>query len=673
MNVLNVQNLRKSIGARTLFDGIGFAIDEGEKVGLIGANGAGKSTLLRILAGEDGYEEGGIIALQRGARIAYLAQEPTFRPGQTIRAAAAEGNAEVHEALVAYHEVTARLAVFAGAPAPGDDASATEPLDRLLTRQSDLAARLDRLGGWERESTVEAMLTRLGEIDWDRTVDDLSGGEKKRVALARTLLARPELLLLDEPTNHLDADTVLWLEEHLADYPGAVILITHDRYFLDRVVDRLLEVAAGALTSYPGGYTDYLEAKAERMAQLAAEEGKRLRLIEKELEWARRAPPARTGKSRARLQRIDALKTEQSRYKKTVRTREVELDAAPAPRLGRTVLELNDVAKSYGERTLIRDFTAGLRAGQRVGIIGPNGAGKTTLLRILLGEEAADKGEVEIGVNTKIAYFDQRRSDLDDDASVYESVADTDWVTVGGRRVHLRSYLEEFLFPTAIQEQKVRSLSGGERNRLLLAKLLLQESNLLILDEPTNDLDLVTLQTLEAMLEDYDGCVLVVTHDRFFLDKVATDLWVFEGDGVVRPHAGGYDLYRRLRDEREAAEAAARREREEAEVRRRERQKQAQATSSGAPSSPADTSSSTETARPKKLTWKEQRELEGIEAEILAAETARDELEARLADPAFYGAGGGNVAETNAAYQEAIARVEALYARWAELEERQAG
>jgi ATP-binding cassette subfamily F protein uup len=461
---------------------------------------------------------------------------------------------------------------------------------------------------------------------------------------------------------------VLWLEEHLADYPGAVLLITHDRYFLDRVVDRMLEVSASELTPYPGGYTEYLEAKAERMAQLAAEEGKRLRLIEKELEWARRAPPARTGKSRARLQRIDALRSEQQRYKKTVRTREVELEAAPAPRLGRTVLELSEIAKSYGERTLIRDFTASLRAGQRVGIIGPNGAGKTTLLRILLGEEAADGGEVEIGQNTKIAYFDQRRSDLDDDASVYEAAANTDWVMVGERRVHLRSYLEEFLFPTAVQEQKVRSLSGGERNRLLLARLMLQESNLLILDEPTNDLDLVTLQTLEAMLEDYPGCVLVVTHDRFFLDKVATDLWVFEGEGQVREHAGGYDLYRRLRDEREAAEAAARREREEAEARRRERQQaQVQATGAGAPSS------STDKARPRKLTWKEQRELEGIEAEILAAEATRDELEARLADPAFYGADGGDVAETNAAYQEASARVEALYARWAELEELVAG
>jgi len=642
MNILNVQNLRKTIGARVLFDGVSFAIDDSEKVGLIGANGSGKSTLLRIVAGVEGHE-GGELALRRGARVGYLAQEPDFEPGRTILETAAAGDPEIHAALVAYRDVTRRLA-----EAPAD-------LDRLLARQAELAATLDRLGGWEWESRVEAMLTRLGVGGWDRPVDVLSGGEKKRVALARTLLARPDLLLLDEPTNHLDADTVLWLEEHLAEYPGAVLLVTHDRYFLDRVVDRMIEVHAGALTGYVGGYTAYLEAKAAREARLAAEEEKRLKLIEKELEWARRAPPARTGKARARLDRIGELEAEQRRHRETTRRRELAMEAPRAPRLGRTVLELNGITKAFGERVLIRDFTARLKAGQRVGIIGPNGAGKTTLLRILLGEEPPDAGTVEYGVNTVVAYFDQRRSDLDEELSVYEAVGATDWVTVGGRKVHLRSYLEDFLFPTQVQQQKVRSLSGGERNRLLLAKLFLRETNLLVLDEPTNDLDLVTLQVLESVLEDYPGCVLVVTHDRYFLDKVATDLWVFEGDGAVREHAGSYDLYRRLRDEREAAEAAARQERE---------RKQA--------TKPAPTPRAPDPAAPRKLTWKEQRELEAIEAEILAAETERDALEARLADPATYADPAIDVAAVTAAYHEAKARVEALYARWAELEERAA-
>ena len=639
MNVLNVQNLRKSYGPRTILDGVSFAVDEGEKVGFIGANGSGKSTLFRVVAGVEAPEDGGVIAIRRGARVGYLAQEPEFRSGQTVLDAAAEGRPEIQDALAAYREVTRRLA------------ESPPELDRLLERQAELSAILDRLGGWDWQSRVEAMLTRLGVSGWDRPTDALSGGERKRVALARALLAQPELLLLDEPTNHLDADTVLWLEEHLIDYPGAVLLITHDRYFLDRVVDRMIEVRNGRLTGYEGGYTEYLEAKAEEAERLAVEEEKRRKLIAKELKWARRSPPARTGKQKARRKRAAELQAEQRRYREaTRRDGEVKIETAPAPRLGRTVLELENVSKSFGDRVLIRDFTASLRAGQRIGIIGPNGAGKTTLLRIILGDVEPDAGTVTWGVNTVSAYFDQRRADLDENGTVYEAIADTDWVTVGGRRVHLRSYLDDFLFPPSVQQQRVRSLSGGEKSRLLLAKLFLQESNLLILDEPTNDLDLVTLQVLESVLEEYAGCVLVVTHDRFFLDKVATDLFVFEGDGVIHTHAGGYDLYRRLREEREAAEAAERRARERKQAERKAAPERKRA--------------------PKKLTWKEERELEGLEDAILEAEAERDALEARLADPALYDDPSADIAAITAAYEEARARVESLYERWAELEEK---
>jgi len=528
MNALNVQNLHKAYGPRVIFSGVSFAVDQGEKVGFIGVNGSGKSTLFRMVAGEEPVDEG-TLAYQRGIRVGYLSQEPEFPAGQTILTAVAAGKPELLQAISDYHDVSERLAAGEG------------DTERLLARQAAAAGTIDALGGWQYEHRLEEILTRLGVDRWERLVDGLSGGERKRVALARVLVQQPELLLMDEPTNHLDADTTQWLEEQLRTYPGAVMLITHDRYFLDRVVTRMLEVSTGELTPYPGGYTEYLEAKAERMARQAVEEDKRKKLIEKELAWVRRSPSARTGKQQARINRLDSLQQEQ-KEKRLPQRAQVEIAAAEAPRLGRTVLNLHGISKSYGGKVLIRDFSTILQAGERIGVVGPNGAGKTTLLRIIMGQEAPDAGEVELGRNTRIAYFDQKREDLDPDQSVYEAAAAQDWVTVGGERVHLRSYLETFLFPVPQQRQKVRALSGGERNRLLLARLFLQDANLLILDEPTNDLDLVTLQVLESVLADYPGCVLLVTHDRFFLDKIATGLIVFEGNGVLHRHAGGYEL-----------------------------------------------------------------------------------------------------------------------------------
>ena len=636
--VVVVQNLHKSFGSRVVFDGVSFAIDEGEKVGFIGVNGSGKSTLFKIVAGEEGHE-GGTISFQRGLRVGYLSQEPEFAEGDTILTAVAAGRPDLMEAVAEYHAIAGKLAGGEG------------DTDRLLARQEAAVARIDALGGWDWEHRMEAILTRVGVDRWERPVQGLSGGERKRVALARVLLQQPELLLLDEPTNHLDADTVAWLEQHLQEYAGAVMLITHDRYFLDRVVTRMIEVSTGELTAYPGGYTEYLEARAERMERLSVEEDKRKKLIEKELAWVKRSPSARTGKQQARIGRLDELQKEQA--EKRLPTRDtVEIATSAVPHMGRTVLNLHGISKRFGDRVLVRDFSTILQAGERIGIIGPNGVGKTTLLRVIMGEEAPDAGEVEIGKNTRIAYFDQRRDDLDPALSIYESVSNQDWVTVGGDRVHLRSYLETFLFSPAQQRQPVRSLSGGERNRVLLARLFLQDANLLILDEPTNDLDLVTLQVLESTLADYRGCVLLVTHDRFFLDKVATGLIVFEGEGKVHRHAGGYDLYRRLKEQREAEEAA-----------RRPAEKK----------TPARDTRPATADRPRKLSYKEQKELAGMEEAILRAESEKAELEAKLSDPALYADTPEEIARVTAAFHEAGARVEALYARWEELEEIRAG
>jgi len=643
LNVLNISGLCKGYAGRSLFEDVSVSIEEGEKVGFIGVNGSGKSTLFRIAAGLEG-QDAGVVAVRGSARVRYLAQEPEFTPGHTIREAAAEGRPDVLAALAEYDDVARRLA------------ARSADRDRLLHRQADLAATIERLGGWDWMHRVEAMLTRLEVRGWDRPVAGLSGGEAKRVALARTLLAGPDLLLLDEPTNHLDADTVLWLEEYLIEFRGALMLVTHDRYFLDRVVDRIVEVSRGELTPYPGGYTEYLEAQAERAARQAVHDARRQRLIAQELEWAKRSPPARTGKQRARITRAQTLADESRAYRAN-QARALVLHTASTGRLGRTVLELDGVSKAFGDRVLIRDLSTRLHAGERVGVIGPNGAGKTTLVRMIMGELPADGGSVKLGSNSRLAYFDQRREQLRPGDSVYDAVGGKDWVEVGTRRLHLRTYLEDFLFPVTQQQQLVSSLSGGERNRLLLAKLFLQPSNVLILDEPTNDLDLLTLQVLEAALQDYRGCVLVVTHDRFFLDKIATALLVFEGAGVVHRHEGGFELYRRLREQREAAAAAA-----QAEVPRRRLQPARQ---------PAARDSAAQ-AGPRKLTWKEQRELEAIEEQILAAEAERDRLGQSMLDPELYH-DRAEAAKVTAAFQVTEAAVEALYARWAELAERAGG
>ncbi len=489
--------------------------------------------------------------------------------------------------------------------------------------------------------------------DWDRPVAELSGGARKRVAIARALLSRPDLLLLDEPTNHLDADTVDWLEDELDGRSGALVLVTHDRYFLDDLVDRIVEITPdGGVLSWPGNYEAFLEQKLLAEEQGALAQHKRERWISQEVAWLRRGVEARRTKSKARIQRARSLMAE----KGFARPRVADLQVAPPPRLSQVVLEAHGLAKSFGERKVLEGVDFILQRGERVGIVGPNGAGKTTFLRLLLGELEPDGGKVVAGVRTRVAYHDQQRAALDPEQTVYEAagggapgMAGEDFVQIGDRRIGLREYLDDLLFPPTMQRMKVKALSGGERNRLLLARLFLEGANVLVLDEPTNDLDLVTLNVLERLLLDFGGSVLLVTHDRYFLDKVATSILAFEGEGRAVRYPGNYETYRTLRDQSEAA-------RREAAVPERPR------------AAPVVREAVPERARkPGRLSFQEQREMDGMEAAILAAEERKAAAEAALSDPATYQKGGDAVVRLRAEMEAVTAEVDRLYARWAEL------
>ncbi len=642
-SVLDLRGLRKSHGARQLFDGVDLALQEGEKVGLIGRNGCGKSTLFRILAGEEGMDEGAL-AIRRGFRVGYLPQDPVMDDSVRILDTVARGVRDVAEALEAYDGVVACLAKGEG------------DIERLLARQASLAAELERRGGWELRHRAEVCLSRLGIGGWDRTVGQLSGGEKRRVALAQTLVSQPDILLLDEPTNHLDAATVLWLEETLYDFPGAALIVTHDRYFLDRVVDRMVEVSEDGLTSWEGGYTDYLEARMAREARMAVEEGKRRKLIEKELAWARRSPPARTGKQKARRARARGM-ADQQRQRDLGRGRDLDMRMTEAPRLGRTVLEIENLSHGYGDQDVLVGFTDRLLAGEKIGVVGPNGAGKSTLLKIIAGLEAPRGGRITLGENTRLAYFDQNRR-LDPDLTVGQALGDREWVEMGGQRIHIRAYLDRFLFPPHVLDQRVSVLSGGERNRLLLARLFLESFNLLLLDEPTNDLDLDTLQVLEDLLESFGGCLLVVSHDRYFLDKLCSSLLVFREGGQVLRHHGNWDAWLAREEARLQAEAS-----------------QASATGSAqggwrAATGRAATGRGTDQQGPRRRSDREDRELRVLRERIDALEGEGANLEARLADPMIYAEGDGQVAlEATRRYAEVTEALEQALERWLELEE----
>jgi ATP-binding cassette subfamily F protein uup len=654
MPVLSARNLSKTYGPQTLFEGLSLTIRRGERVGLLGVNGTGKSTLLRALAGLEPIDEG-IIERRRDATILYLAQEPVLDPSMTPRQIVETGLAEWSEAMRRHGEISARI-------------GAGEHDEALLAEQATLGERIEQLGGWVRGHVVDDMLTKLQVLEPDRPVGDMSGGEKRRVALAHLLVARPMLAILDEPTNHLDADTIAWLEQYLVDeYEGAVLLVTHDRYVLDAVCQRTLELDRGKLVEYQGGYGDYLEQKAERLAHEERAEANRMNILRREKAWLMRGAQARSTKQKARIQRAEALIAAEP-----VRVgAEVDLASlgVEAPRTGRTILDFIDLDVSIGPRALVRDLTLHLVSGERIGIVGPNGAGKTSLLKTITRELEPSRGQVVVGNQTKLALFDQARAQLVDDWSILDNVAELEGaekrgagvVKIGDRTIEMRTYLEMFLFEGSKQRQKVGALSGGERARVALAKILKSGANLLLLDEPTNDLDVATLGSLEELLETWPGSVIVVSHDRWFLDRVATSILAFEGDGRVVRYPGNYTTYRDLR-----AEAEAKKKEEAAQS----ASKTADRKDAKPSEADAKSASKPEPGAPKPLSFAEKKELDGLMDVIGAAEARVAELEARLADPALYAKEAALAGKLSGELEGARAEIARLYARWEELEAR---
>ena len=629
MALVSLQNVKVSFGGPLLIENADLSIDRGERVCLVGRNGTGKSTIMRLITGEV-KPDGGKIVFQQGVKITLLTQEVPQALFGSVFDVVSSAFGEQGKLLAAYHHVNAKLA--------------HDHSEKLMAELEDVQHRFESAGGWQMQQKVDEILTRL-QLPEDAEFSELSGGLKRRVLLAKALAGEPDLLLLDEPTNHLDITAISWLEEFLLTFGGTLLFVTHDRALLQKIATRIVDLDRGRLTSWPGNYQSYLELKQAALDSEAVENAKFDKKLAVEEVWLRQGVKARRTRNEGRVRALKELRRTRSERREKIGT--VNIQIQEAERTGKLVVEAEGVGHSFGDKAVIRDLSTTIIRGDKVGIIGPNGSGKTTLLKILLGELKPNKGKLKLGTNMQVAYLDQHRAQLDDEKTVQDNVANgSDQVTVNGIQRHIIGYLQDFLFAPARARSPVKVLSGGERNRLLLAKLFTQPSNVLVLDEPTNDLDMETLDLLEELLMDYPGTVLLVSHDRAFINNVVTNTLVFEGDGQVNEYVGGYDDW--LRQSRNKKEAQA-------------------------PVAPARTEEkkaapAPQKEKPRKLTFKEQKEIEALPQRIEELDAEQQQIIATMADPAFYRESGNKVAATKARLETVEKELAAAYKRWDELE-----
>jgi len=627
MALVSLQGVNVSFGGPLLLEGIDLSIDRGERVCLVGRNGTGKSTVMRLITGEV-KPDGGKIVFQQNVRITLLTQEVPQKFMGSVFDVVSGAFGEQGKLLAQYHRVSASLT-------HGHS-------EKLMAELEDVQHKFEAAGGWHMQQRVEEILTRL-KLPEDADFSELSGGLKRRVLLAKALASEPDLLLLDEPTNHLDIDAIGWLEEFLLTFGGTLLFVTHDRALLQKLATRIVDLDRGRLTSWPGNYQTYLDIKQATLDAETAQNAKFDKKLAAEEAWIRQGVKARRTRNEGRVRALKELRAIRSQRREP--TGAARMQMQEAERTGKLVIEATSVSHSYGRHTIIRDFSTTIIRGDKIGIIGPNGSGKTTLLKILLKELNPQKGNVKHGTNLAVAYLDQHRAQLDDEKSVQDNVAyGSDYVTVNGNRRHVIGYLQDFLFAPARARSPVKVLSGGERNRLLLAKIFTQPSNVLVLDEPTNDLDLETLDLLEELLMDYPGTVLLVSHDRAFINNVVTSTLVLEGEGRVNEYVGGYDDW--LRQSRRKSEVPV-----------------VAVKTDGHKAMP-----NLQKEKPRKLTFKEQKELDALPKRIEGLDAEQLQIMAAMADPAFYRDSGNKVAETKARLDSIEKELSEVYKRWEDLE-----